>query len=119
MRTGRHMITWPVMATPVRDFLIFLVVTATTAGTARGDDEAGIEFCETSVRPLLGARCYECHSAAAGKLKGELSIDSREAVRKGGRTGAAVVPGKPEASLLIRAVRRTDDELQMPPKEAL
>ncbi len=75
----------------------------------------GIEFFESKIRPLLVARCYKCHSAEAGKAKGDLALDTRAATLKGGETGPAVVPGEIEKSLLIRAIRYTDPELQMPP----
>ncbi len=78
-----------------------------------------VEFFERKVRPVLAGRCYECHSARAGKSRGGLLLDSREGLLRGGDSGPAVVPGDPERSPLIRAVRRTDPKLQMPPKEAL
>jgi hypothetical protein len=83
--------------------------------SARGSDP-GIEFFETKIRPLLVERCYECHSARAEKLKGGLLLDSKEGVLKGGDSGPVIVPGNPEKSLLIKAVRYTSEDLQMPPK---
>ena len=51
---------------------------------------------------------------------GGLRLDSREAILRGGKSGPAVVPGKPEISRLIRAVKRTDSDVKaMPPQEAL
>ncbi len=79
---------------------------------------AGIDFYETKVRPVLVASCYQCHSAQAKSSRGGLRLDSRAGVLKGGDSGPAVVLGKPEASLLIRAVRHGPD-LQMPPKGKL
>jgi hypothetical protein len=79
----------------------------------------GIEFFEKHVRPVLVDTCYKCHSAQSEKLKGGLHVDSREGLLKGGKTGPAVVPGDLDKSLLIKAVRYTDDDLQMPPKEQL
>ncbi|MDX1951580.1 MAG: PSD1 and planctomycete cytochrome C domain-containing protein [Verrucomicrobiota bacterium] len=81
----------------------------------KGDD-AGIEFFETKVRPVLAEHCYQCHSEKSEKLKGGLLVDSREGMMKGGDTGASIVPGDPDKSLLIQAVRYTDEALQMPPK---
>jgi hypothetical protein len=75
------------------------------------------EFFENRIRPLLVEHCYSCHSAKAEKVKGGLRLDSPEGVRKGGSSGLAIVPGYPEASLLIKAVRYTDPDLQMPPKD--
>jgi cytochrome c553 len=77
------------------------------------------EFFESKVRPLLAGSCYRCHSATAEKLRGEFRLDSREALLVGGPSGPALVPGSPDDSLLVRAVRYTDEDLQMPPKERL
>ncbi|MEZ6130806.1 MAG: PSD1 and planctomycete cytochrome C domain-containing protein [Planctomycetaceae bacterium] len=80
-------------------------------------DPAGIEFFEKHVRPVLVQHCYECH--AAGEVNGGLLLDSRDGVLKGGDIGAAVVPGKPDDSLLIQAVRYRNRDLQMPPQNKL
>lgn len=77
---------------------------------------AQIQFFETRVRPVLADNCYRCHSQQAEKVKGGLLLDSREGVLKGGDTGPALVPGDPEHSLLVKAIRYTDADLQMPPK---
>ncbi len=75
-------------------------------------------FFETKVQPLLSARCYECHSHE-GKIKGGLAMDSRSGWEKGGETGPAIIPGKPEESPLIHAVSYADKDLAMPPKKKL
>jgi hypothetical protein len=75
-----------------------------------------IEFFEKSVRPIFAEHCYNCHSDKARKVKGGLKLDTAEALVKGGTSGAAIVPGDPETSLLIKAVRYSDPDLQMPPK---
>src|SRR5436190_14709576 len=75
-----------------------------------------IEFFENKIRPVFAEHCYSCHSEKAEKLKGGLRLDTPEAVLKGGNSGPAIVRGDPNASLLIKAVRYTDPELQMPPK---
>jgi mono/diheme cytochrome c family protein len=77
------------------------------------------EFFEKRVRPVLVQHCYQCHSAAAKKSKGGLRLDTREGLLKGGGSGPALLPGDPDQSLFIRAVRRTDKHLRMPPKEKL
>ncbi len=79
---------------------------------------AGIEFFEKKVRPVLVQHCYQCHSAQAKKLRGELSLDTRAGLLKGGESGPAVVPGKPALSLLVKALRH-DGDLKMPPKGKL
>ncbi|MDA1053052.1 MAG: PSD1 and planctomycete cytochrome C domain-containing protein [Planctomycetota bacterium] len=81
-------------------------------------DAAAIEFFEKEVRPLLASRCYECHSANAEKLEGGLRLDSRDAAIEGGDTGPAIVPHKPDESLLIDAIDY-GEVYQMPPKSKL
>ncbi|HEY6167056.1 MAG TPA: DUF1549 domain-containing protein [Verrucomicrobiae bacterium] len=78
----------------------------------------GIEFFEKKIRPLLAEYCFDCHHPD-NKIKGELRLDSREGWMAGGELGPVIVPGKPEESLLIKAVRYTDAKLQMPPKRKL
>src|SRR5215813_4519517 len=75
-----------------------------------------IEFFESKVRPIFADHCYNCHSEKAEKLKGGLRLDSSDAILKGGDTAPAIVPGDVEGSLLIKAVRYTDPDLKMPPK---
>src|SRR5688572_4125007 len=77
------------------------------------------EFFEKKIRPVLADRCYSCHSLKSEKLKGGLLLDSREEILAGGDTGPAAVPGDPERSLLIKAIRYGTPDLQMPPKERL
>ena len=74
------------------------------------------EFFEAKVRPVLADNCLECHGAE--KHKGGLRLDVRAAMLKGGDTGPAVVPGKPDESPLIEAIRY-EGEVQMPPKKKL
>lgn len=81
--------------------------------------DAGEEFFEKRIRPLLIERCYECHSAEKGKSKGGLLLNSKSGLTRGGDSGPAIVPGDPEKSLLIRAVRWLDEDTQMPPKNKL
>jgi hypothetical protein len=74
-----------------------------------------LQFFETKIRPVLVRQCYSCHSAEGDKPGGGLLVDSRTGLRRGGDRGAAIVPGDPDASLLIRAIRYTDTRLKMPP----
>src|SRR2546426_1950994 len=67
---------------------------------------------ESKVRPILAANCYDCHT---DEHMGGLRLDSRDALLKGGQSGQpAVVPGDPDKSLLIQAVRQTSEKLKMP-----
>src|SRR5215471_20279151 len=75
-----------------------------------------IEFFQKQVQPILADNCFKCHSHQADKIKGSLVLDSRDGALKGGESGPAIVPGEPEQSLLVRAVRRVDEDLKMPPK---
>ena len=75
------------------------------------------QFFETKIRPVLTEQCYKCHSHTADKIKGGLMLDSRDAVLHGGSSGPIIVPGKPDDSVLIQALRYTDADLRMPPEE--
>ncbi len=86
----------------------------TRAAESISDPEA-IKFFESKVRPVLVARCLKCHGEA--QQKGQLRLDSREAVLKGGESGEIVISGKPTESLLIEAINRTG--LEMPPDTPL
>jgi hypothetical protein len=100
-------------------FLLFSVSALRAAEPPQFSPEA-LEFFEKNIRPVLADRCYECHSASSQKIRGAFLLDSREGLLKGGETGTpAIVPGQPEQSLLIKAIRYTDKYLQMPPKERL
>src|SRR3954453_3574066 len=94
-----------------------LVFCATTSsGQTMQLTKGQAEFFENKIRPVLVKNCYKCHSAESAKVKGELLLDTREGLLKGGKTGPAIVPGDLEKSLLIKAVRYKDEDLQMPPK---
>jgi hypothetical protein len=77
-----------------------------------------LDFFEKKVRPLLAEHCSRCHGRE-GKVKGGLRLDNRAGLLKGGESGPALVPGKPDESLLIKAVRYADPDLRMPPKGKL
>ena len=77
-----------------------------------------VQFFEQKIRPVLAEHCYECHSAQAKKLKAGLRLDSRAGWQRGGDSGEpAIVPGQPDASQLIQAVRHEDADTAMPPKK--
>jgi mono/diheme cytochrome c family protein len=92
---------------------LLLVLTACASSLIAAD---GDDFFESKIRPLLATHCHACHTGGA---LGNLRLDSREGVLKGGKSGRVVVEGKPEASLLIEAVKRTHVRLKMPPVGAL
>ena len=70
------------------------------------------EQFETSVRPILAKNCYSCHRQTS---LGGLRLDARASILKGGNSGPAIVPGKPEESLLVKVIEHTHDRLKMPP----
>ena len=78
----------------------------------------GNAFFESKVLPVLQQRCFACHSHEK-KIQGGLALDSRSGWVSGGDHGPAIKPGDVEKSLLIKAVRRVDDDLAMPPKDRL
>jgi hypothetical protein len=89
---------------------------APMAPAAQAISAGDLQFFETRVRPVLTDRCYKCHSRLADKIKGGFMLDTREGMLHGGDTGPAIVPGKPEDSLIIDAISYRDPDLQMPPK---
>src|SRR5438093_9832658 len=103
----------------LRFTLLALLPGATWALQSVPPSTDDIEFFEKKIRPILADRCYSCHGASAAKPKGSLRVDGREALLKGGDRGAAIVPGDPDRSLLIRAIRHAEDDLKMPPKGKL
>ncbi|OAI53249.1 hypothetical protein AYO44_04250 [Planctomycetaceae bacterium SCGC AG-212-F19] len=88
------------------------------AAVSAADETALVEFFEKKVRPVLVNNCYNCHSASTN-ARGGLRVDDRNGLIQGGNSGPAVVPGQPEKSLLIQAVRQMSDVAKMPPKKQL
>jgi hypothetical protein len=81
------------------------------------ENTSDIEFFEARIRPVLVSSCYECHAADSKIVRGGLQLDSRDASLKGGDSGPAIVPGKPEDSLLIQAIKH--ESVAMPPESRL
>jgi len=92
---------------PVRRFSVLILTICSSVFAQQNSSE----FFENKIRPLLANKCYACHTAS--KL-GDLRLDSRDALLKGGKSGPAVIPGQPDESLLIRAVTHADERLKMP-----
>jgi mono/diheme cytochrome c family protein len=101
------------MPSTLRCAALALVAVAAPVPSARADD-----FFENKIRPLFAEHCAKCHGAEE-KVKGGLKMNTRADLIAGGESGPAVVPGKPDESLLIRSVKYTDDALKMPPKGKL
>ena len=96
--------------------VVFLLGSVSLAVGEASPSTEEIKFFETKVRPLLAAKCYGCHGEE--KTKGGLRADHIDALLEGGDSGPALVRKDPQNSLLIEAVRRTDPDFAMPPKEA-
>jgi len=101
--------------------LLLLTLATSTPGISLGEaavDPARIEFFERRIRPLLAAKCFNCHSAD-NKAAGGLRVDDRNGLLEGGNRGAAVVPGDPATSLILKAVRHEKGAPKMPPEGGL
>jgi hypothetical protein len=107
-----HFLTFPLFHFPLV-VCVGLFVFQTSAAEIT---PAQTQFFENKIRPIFADNCYKCHSQQAEKLKGGLLLDTRDGLLTGGETGPAIVPGDPEKSRLIKAVRYIDPDLQMPPK---
>ncbi len=103
----------------IRIALILAAFACGSAGAAPAASPAptpaDLAFFEARVRPVLAERCYACHSVRAKKQRGGLLLDSRAGLLKGGDSGPVIDPTRPEASLLVKAIRYADEALQMPP----
>ena len=96
------------------------IVFAAANQAAANPNEDGIAFFEKSIRPLLIKHCYSCHSAEAqgkGKLEASLALDTKQGMLTGGESGPVIVPGKPDESLLIEAIKY--ESYEMPPSGKL
>ncbi len=109
----------PVTLVRIAICIVMVLGVSVVFADAPPSNPAGVEFFEKHIRPLLAERCYQCHSAKAEKLKGNLHLDLPAGILVGGDNGPAVVPGDPEKSRLVQAVRYTNVDLQMPPKGKL
>jgi len=105
---------------PIHAVLLFLLFSECPRAILADEiPSEAVEFFEQKIRPILVTHCSECHSSASKKRQGGLLLDSRDGWMRGGDTGKTIVPGDPEQSLLILAVRHTDNDLRMPPKQKL
>jgi hypothetical protein len=94
-------------------WLAVALLTAPTAFAQAPSAADNVHFFETKVRPVLVTRCYACHSAAT-KPAGGLRVDDRNGLLQGGDSGPAVIPGDPDASLLLTRIRHTNPKRRMP-----
>ncbi len=101
------------MIRPASFAFAWLAAVGTVAGASELDP-ADLEFFESKIRPVLAERCYECHGGDPKKIRGGLVLLDAEGLRAGGYSGAVIVPGSPEDSLLIEALHY-EGLTQMPP----
>ena len=133
-KINRHVITqnstvqehkWPKWHVAIFRLLIGVLAAITRECSSAADepsptaisDTARNELFEQKIRPLLVRHCYECHSGASNEVKGSLRLDYRDAVLKGGHSGPILMPGSPDESLLLSAIRH--EGLEMPPGKKL
>ncbi len=97
--------------------LALLAASALAAGPdvsklPRPAEKKGVSYTK-DVQPILKSTCFGCHGEQ--RQKGALRLDTLEMALKGGKSGAVIVPGKSEKSVLVIAVARIDADLSMPP----
>ncbi|MBI5802418.1 MAG: PSD1 domain-containing protein, partial [Verrucomicrobia bacterium] len=98
---------------------LFFCAALSLGGSARAAQRDGgtIHF-DRDIRPILSEHCFACHGPDGGKRKAGLRLDTREGLFGSGKSGAAaVVPGQPDASELLKRITAADKgELMPPPK---
>ncbi|GAB5440389.1 MAG: DUF1549 domain-containing protein [Fuerstiella sp.] len=99
----------------IRTLLACFVVSLTSLAIATADDRA--DFFEKKIRPVLIEHCYKCHAADSKNVRGGLLVDSETGLLTGGESGAAIVPGEPDESLLLSAMKH--ESFEMPPDQRL
>src|SRR4051812_32545677 len=104
------------MVKTTRGVFILVILAATVVAAEEQPSREAIDFFESKVRPILAETCINCHGPK--KQQAGLRMDSRAAVLKGGTEGPVVVPGDPEKSALVKAIRY-GGEVEMPPKKKL
>ncbi len=96
---------------------VLLLVLASMGSSVEVHADEQSDFFETKIRPVLVKHCYECHSAESDKVGGNLLVDRRDGMLVGGESGPVIVPGHPDESLIVQAIRYED--LEMPPEAPL
>lgn len=97
--------------------ILISILFASDLSAQKKANKKGLDFFERKIRPVLVSKCYSCHSAKSKSVKGELLVDSRDGIRRGGESGDAVVPFNVENSLLMQALNH--ETYEMPPEEKL
>jgi mono/diheme cytochrome c family protein len=102
-----------------RPLLTALLLLSSLAGSRPLVADDSDKLFRDSVRPLFERKCFECHSAKADELKGNLRLETLDSILKGGDQGPAIVAGDPENSFLVRALKYMVEDFQMPPSGKL
>lgn len=100
--------------------LLFLFLSGTALVMRAAEPTEGEKLFALKVQPLFADKCLACHGGEAGKIKGEFDMTTLEDLSRGGEMFAdqVLVPGQPEESILYKVVLRTEEDYEMPPKEA-
>ena len=101
--------------------LVGWLLLACGAIAADGPEAAreGQDYFERHIRPVLVEQCYACHSSQAEEIQAGLVLDSRDGWQRGSESGPVIVPGEPEQSPLLKAIRYDADSAAMPPEQKL
>tara|TARA_R110002095_G_scaffold216429_1_gene213709 strand:+ start:86489 stop:89473 length:2985 start_codon:yes stop_codon:yes gene_type:complete len=83
------------------------------------NQQAGVEFFENKIRPVLVEHCYDCHSGEPDPENASFVLDTRAGIQQGGDSGKAVVPGNLKQSLILQALEHDPEFYAMPPDEKL
>ena len=94
-------------------------ILALSVSTPLAAQTTDVEFFEAKIRPVLVQRCYSCHNSKMAAPKGDLILDTKEGLLKGGASGPVLAPGRPADSRLLKVLSYTDPLVQMPPSGKL
>lgn len=111
---------FPALAALFFSAIAFVLTPGLRAQQAKSEfTQRQVDFFESHIRPALIKHCFKCHSEDGDKIKGGLRMDTRDEMLHGGDSGAAIVPGDLDQSLLFTAIEYEDSDLEMPPKYKL
>lgn len=103
-----------------REFLSGVIALSVAGGLCAEEVTEGEKLFALKVKPLLAEKCNACHGDEPDKIKGGFDMRTRESILKGGDYFAedVMIPGKGEESFLYLTTTRTEEDFEMPPKEA-
>ena len=115
MTSPTKALRWAFVAAAASLALGLVAFPQSRTATPQPPTKSQLEFFEGRIRPIFAENCYKCHSGTTGAPKAGLELDWKGGWEKGGNYGPSIIPGDPEKSILIQAVRYSDNDLQMPP----